>query len=403
MTGSLDVVTEALFSRNTALDDILRHDPPIEILSALRRENPKVVNYFCRSSTIFKLFDVLLSDKPEDEESVNKNKLADNSSNNNNNRNGNANGNNSNNASPSTSPSSSPSSLSTSPVSASSSPSSLSASPSSTTAATIPPAEDKLAVEEERMVDGNAIDNTAEVIVKESIIQKQPNPKPLPLGSVSPVEQWKEQVLLVCNILTSDVPNFLDMVVRLEFLDALFVYLRKPGPLVPPTTDHFLRVVEYLFQMRPNNMFDYVKKREQLLPSLVKHIQTDSILKLLRSIIKHSCERSEDKPRLETLQWLSLASVLVNQLFMSEDSFHSETFANTVDFMIHLIDTYTMEQFAPFMMQLQNENLVRKIVEKTLLRYKETSTCIGCMKLLIKLLDSHKVLSFSCCSNASLS
>jgi len=204
---------------------------------------------------------------------------------------------------------------------------------------------------------GNIIDNL--VRVKDAVIQKQPNPKPLPLGSASSVDIWKEQTLLVCNILTSDVPLFLDMVVRLEFLDALFIYLRRPGPLVPPTTDYFLRVVEYFFQMRPNNMFDYVKKREQLLPSLVKHIQNDSILKLLRSIIKNSCERAEDKPRLETLQWLSLASVLVNQLFMSEDSFHSETFSNTVDFMIHLIDTYTMEQFAPFMSQLQVRFLLK--------------------------------------------
>lgn len=381
MTGSLDGVIEALFMRNTPLEEILRHDPPIEILSALRKENSKVVNYFCRSSTILQLFEVLLSDKPNEDEGPIPLRLPSSSAvNNNNNNNGFANGSPSTSPTTSVSPSSSPSTNTTptnsdgsdggdssDEVDSSSSPatttssSPLTDSPIPTTATieknseideTKPLIPSPLPLEEDHIpVPNGNFENSTKV--KDAVIQKQPNPKPLPLGSGSVVDVWKEQTLLVCNILTSDVPLFLDMVVRLEFLDALFVYLRKPGPLVPPTTDYFLRVVEYLFQMRPNNMFDYVKKREQLLPSLVKHIQNDSMLKLLRSIIKNSCERAEDKPRLETLQWLSLASVLVNQLFMSEDSFHSETFANTVDFMIHLIDSYTMEQFAPFMSQLQ--------------------------------------------------
>ena len=371
MTGSLEGVIEALFMRNTPLEEILRHDPPIEILSALRKENSKVVNYFCRSSTILQLFEVLLSDKPKDDDGPIPLRLPSSSAANNNNNNSFANG------SPSTSP--------TTPATPSSSPSTnstptnsdggdcndegdSSSSPSTTTSSS--PLTDSpiptMTIDWDKTFDlvtiaigRGSYSGTQRQLRELEQSERLGHPKATePKASSSRIgialptcgrnnRCWfatsSRQTSLSSWIWSSDLNSW----------DALFIYLRKPGPLVPPTTDYFLRVVEYLFQMRPNNMFDYVKKREQLLPSLVKHIQNDSILKLLRSIIKNSCERAEDKPRLETLQWLSLASVLVNQLFMSEDSFHSETFANTVDFMIHLIDSYTMEQFAPFMSQLQ--------------------------------------------------
>jgi hypothetical protein len=306
----MDASTEALFTKGTPLEQLFRHDPPIEILTNLRGKNTKVVSYFCRSATILQLFALLLAERPSLE-------------------------------------------------------------------VIVPVKEGDDADKENKGSDEKMNASTSPSLLPKKVLP-------------SVIDVWKENTLLACSILTSDVESFLDMVVRLEFLDVLFGILKHEEPLDCVTASSFCRVVEFLFQIRTNNMFDYMKKREQLLPGITHHLDSDSIFKLLTFIIKLSVDRDADKPKLETLQWLSLASLLVNQLLTAEESFSSELFANTVNFVIHLLDTYSMEQFAPFMSQLQNENLVRKIVEKALVRYKDPGTCVGCVRLLIKLLDSHK-------------
>lgn len=94
---------------------------------------------------------------------------------------------------------------------------------------------------------------------------------------------------------------------------SLFSLLDKPPPLNSALVGYFGRVVGSLLTKRPDRMHDYLQAHSDLLPKLVTHIDTTSIVEVVLRLV------GADEVRSWVLPYL-LSSVLVGPCVLLQTS-----------------------------------------------------------------------------------
>uniref|UniRef100_A0A1E1XJF7 Putative sap family cell cycle dependent phosphatase-associated protein n=1 Tax=Amblyomma sculptum TaxID=1581419 RepID=A0A1E1XJF7_AMBSC len=140
---------------------------------------------------------------------------------------------------------------------------------------------------------------------------------------------------IACEILTSDVPQINDTLVRSETLMAkLLGFLDNEPPLNPLLASFFTKTASILISRRADSMFYVCMQKENFVPLLLKHIETSAIMDLLLKFV--ACTDSEAL-RASITQWLDSAKVVQQLVALIDPACSEEKHSNAAEALCEMI------------------------------------------------------------------
>lgn len=140
---------------------------------------------------------------------------------------------------------------------------------------------------------------------------------------------------IACEILTSDVPQINDTLVRSETLMAkLLGFLDNEPPLNPLLASFFTKTASILISRRADSMFYVCMQKEDFVALLLKHIETSAIMDLLLKFV--ACTDSEAL-RTSITQWLDGAKVVQQLVALIDPACSEEKHSNASEALCEMI------------------------------------------------------------------
>lgn len=140
---------------------------------------------------------------------------------------------------------------------------------------------------------------------------------------------------IACEILTSDVPQINDTLVRSETLMAkLLGFLDNEPPLNPLLASFFTKTAGILISRRADSMFYVCMQKENFVPLLLKHIETSAVMDLLLKFV--ACTDSEAL-RASITQWLDSAKVVQQLVALIDPTCSEEKHSNAAEALCEII------------------------------------------------------------------
>lgn len=140
---------------------------------------------------------------------------------------------------------------------------------------------------------------------------------------------------IACEILTSDVPQINEALVRSEALMAkLLGFLETEPPLNPLLASFFSKTAGILIARRADSMFYVCMQKENFVSLLLKHIDTSAIMDLLLKFV--ACAESEIL-RTSITQWLDGAKVVQQLVSLIDPSCSEDQNSNAAEALCEMI------------------------------------------------------------------
>lgn len=140
---------------------------------------------------------------------------------------------------------------------------------------------------------------------------------------------------IACEILTSDVQQINDTLVRSETLMAkLLGFLDNEPPLNPLLASFFTKTSAILVARKADSMFYVCMQKENFIPLLLKHIETSAIMDLLLKFV--ACTESEAL-RSSITQWLDKAQVVQQLVALIDPACSEEKHSNAAEALCEMI------------------------------------------------------------------
>ncbi|XP_037524345.1 serine/threonine-protein phosphatase 6 regulatory subunit 3 isoform X4 [Rhipicephalus sanguineus] len=140
---------------------------------------------------------------------------------------------------------------------------------------------------------------------------------------------------IACEILTSDVQQINDTLVRSETLMAkLLGFLDNEPPLNPLLASFFTKTAGILVARKADSMFYVCMQKENFVPLLLKHIETSAIMDLLLKFV--ACTDSEAL-RASITQWLDKAQVVQQLVALIDPGCSEEKHSNAAEALCEMI------------------------------------------------------------------
>ncbi|CAN7995276.1 unnamed protein product [Ixodes hexagonus] len=140
---------------------------------------------------------------------------------------------------------------------------------------------------------------------------------------------------IACEILTSDVPQINEALVKSETLMAkLLGYLEAEPPLNPLLASFFSKTAGILVSRRADTMFYACMQKENFVNLLLKHIDTSAIMDLLLKFV--ACADSE-LLRTSITQWLDSARVVQQLVSLIDPSCSEDQHSNAAEALCEMI------------------------------------------------------------------
>ncbi|KAG0378134.1 hypothetical protein BGX24_004634, partial [Mortierella sp. AD032] len=119
---------------------------------------------------------------------------------------------------------------------------------------------------------------------------------------------------IACEVIACEVWGIFESALsNIDMLEKFWEFLDRPPPLNPVQASYFAKVIGVFLMKKTGDMLQFIKSRPEVVPKLLLHMSTSSIMDLLLKII--SMEESPEGKG--TVQWLSeqgLMPWLVNRL-----------------------------------------------------------------------------------------
>lgn len=148
---------------------------------------------------------------------------------------------------------------------------------------------------------------------------------------------------IACEILTSDVQQINDTLVRSETLMAkLLGFLDNDPPLNPLLASFFTKTAAMLIARKADSMFHLCMQKENFVRLLLKHIETSAIMDLLLKFV--ACTDSEAL-RASITQWLDKAQVVQELVALIDPGCSEEKHSNAAEALCEMIKL-TREQMS---------------------------------------------------------
>ncbi|KAF3912075.1 hypothetical protein ABW21_db0202871 [Orbilia brochopaga] len=137
-----------------------------------------------------------------------------------------------------------------------------------------------------------------------------------------------------CEVLSSETWSICEALMdNLENLRMFWKFLERPAPLDPLQAGYFTKVNETLFDKKTGEMMDFFKSIENIVPMMLKHIDTPLIMDLILKII--SMEKSDGGNGI--VDWLCAKDLMPRLLSFLAPEHSSTTQTSTGDFLKAII------------------------------------------------------------------
>ncbi|KAF3926437.1 hypothetical protein AA313_de0206133 [Arthrobotrys entomopaga] len=137
-----------------------------------------------------------------------------------------------------------------------------------------------------------------------------------------------------CEVLSSETWSICEALMdNLENLRMFWKFLERPAPLDPLQAGYFTKVNETLFDKKTGEMMDFFKSIENIVPMMLKHIDTPLIMDLILKII--SMEKSDGGNGI--VDWLCAKDLIPRLLSFLSPDHSSTTQTSTGDFLKAII------------------------------------------------------------------
>uniref|UniRef100_A0A671LPX0 Serine/threonine-protein phosphatase 6 regulatory subunit 3-like n=1 Tax=Sinocyclocheilus anshuiensis TaxID=1608454 RepID=A0A671LPX0_9TELE len=199
-----------------------------------------------------------------------------------------------------------------------------------------------------------------------------------------------------CELLTSDVSQINDMLGEDEnLLMKLYSFLQNEPPLNPLLASFFSKVLSILIGRKPEQIVEFLRKREDFVDLMIKHIGTSAIMDLLLRML--TCIEPQQL-RQDVLNWLNEEKVIQRLVDMVQPSQDEDRHSNASQSLCEIIRLSRDQMFQvqgcsepdPLLATLEKQETVEQLLSNIFIKEKNDSAVVSVIQILLTLFETRR-------------
>ncbi|KAL0968047.1 hypothetical protein UPYG_G00261610 [Umbra pygmaea] len=199
-----------------------------------------------------------------------------------------------------------------------------------------------------------------------------------------------------CELLTSDVGQINDRLGEDEsLLMKLYGFLQNESPLNPLLASFFSKVLSILIGRKPEQIVEFLRKREDFVDLMIKHIGTSAIMDLLLRML--TCIEPQQL-RQDVLNWLNEEKVIQRLVDMVQPSQDEDRHSNASQSLCEIIRLSRDQMFQvqgcsepdPLLATLEKQETVEQLLSNIFDKEKNDSAIVSVIQILLTLFETRR-------------
>ncbi|XP_077423224.1 serine/threonine-protein phosphatase 6 regulatory subunit 3 isoform X3 [Vanacampus margaritifer] len=199
-----------------------------------------------------------------------------------------------------------------------------------------------------------------------------------------------------CELLTSDVSQINDRLVEDEkLLMKLYSFLQNESPLNPLLASFFSKVLSILIGRKPEQIVEFLRKMEDFVDLMIKHIGTSAIMDLLLRML--TCIEPQ-LLRQDVLNWLNHENIIQRLVDMVQPSQDEDRHSNASQSLCEIIRLSRDQMFQvqgcpqpdPLLATLEKQTTVEKLLSHIFDKEKKESAIVSVIQILLTLFETRR-------------
>uniref|UniRef100_A0A8B9JEX4 Protein phosphatase 6, regulatory subunit 3 n=1 Tax=Astyanax mexicanus TaxID=7994 RepID=A0A8B9JEX4_ASTMX len=199
-----------------------------------------------------------------------------------------------------------------------------------------------------------------------------------------------------CELLTSDVGQINDRLGEDEsLLMKLYSFLQNEPPLNPLLASFFSKVLSILIGRKPEQIVEFLRKREDFVDLMIKHIGTSAIMDLLLRML--TCIEPQQL-RQDVLNWLNEEKVIQRLVDMVQPSQDEDRHSNASQSLCEIIRLSRDQMFQvqgcsepdPLLATLEKQETVEQLLSNIFDKEKNESAIVSVIQILLTLFETRR-------------
>uniref|UniRef100_A0A8C2X237 Protein phosphatase 6, regulatory subunit 3 n=1 Tax=Cyclopterus lumpus TaxID=8103 RepID=A0A8C2X237_CYCLU len=199
-----------------------------------------------------------------------------------------------------------------------------------------------------------------------------------------------------CELLTSDVGQINDRLGEDEnLLIKLYGFLQNEPPLNPLLASFFSKVLSILIGRKPEQIVEFLRKREDFVDLMIKHIGTSAIMDLLLRML--TCIEPQQL-RQDVLNWLNEEKVIQRLVDMVQPSQDEDRHSNASQSLCEIIRLSRDQMFQvqgssdpdPLLSTLEKQETVEQLLFNIFDKEKNESAIVSVIQILLTLFETRR-------------
>uniref|UniRef100_A0A672FGX5 Protein phosphatase 6, regulatory subunit 3 n=1 Tax=Salarias fasciatus TaxID=181472 RepID=A0A672FGX5_SALFA len=199
-----------------------------------------------------------------------------------------------------------------------------------------------------------------------------------------------------CELLTSDVSQINDRLGEDEkLLMKLYGFLQNEHPLNPLLASFFSKVLSILIGRKPEQIVDFLRKRDDFVDLMIKHIGTSAIMDLLLRML--TCIEPQQL-RQDVLSWLNEEKVIQRLVDMVQSSQDEDRHSNASQSLCEIIRLSRDQIFQvqgcsepdPLLATLEKQETVEQLLSNIFDKEKNESAIVSVIQILLTLFETRR-------------
>lgn len=199
-----------------------------------------------------------------------------------------------------------------------------------------------------------------------------------------------------CELLTSDVGQINDRLGEDEkLLMKLYGFLQNEPPLNPLLASFFSKVLSILIGRKPEQIVDFLRKQEDFVDLMIKHIGTSAIMDLLLRML--TCIEPQQL-RQDVLNWLNEEKVIQRLVDMVQPAQDEDRHSNASQSLCEIIRLSRDQMFQvqgssepdPLLATLEKQETVEQLLSNIFDKEKNESAIVSVIQILLTLFETRR-------------
>uniref|UniRef100_A0A3B5R6F4 Protein phosphatase 6, regulatory subunit 3 n=1 Tax=Xiphophorus maculatus TaxID=8083 RepID=A0A3B5R6F4_XIPMA len=199
-----------------------------------------------------------------------------------------------------------------------------------------------------------------------------------------------------CELLTSDVSQINDRLGEDEMLlMKLYGFLKNDPPLNPLLASFFSKVLSILIGRKPEQIVNFLRKRDDFVDLMIKHIGTSAIMDLLLRML--TCIEPQQL-RHDVLNWLNEEKVIQRLVDMVQPSQDEDRHSNASQSLCEIIRLSRDQMFQvqgcsepdPLLATLEKQETVEQLLSNIFEKDKNESAIVSVIQILLTLFETRR-------------